>query len=147
VRSTVCSLYLSHRNRPVLRFVRWGVPTSRWLRQRSRYCYVHLKALSIVERSSLFTPMQRPLHVGSRSFFNNSIGLCLNNTRSYLSFLLVGLSTNRHSLCGSRSPSPCWLLPAMHLAWPRRTNTETRTLDNQDTCEQSSAGESVLWSC
>jgi hypothetical protein len=38
-------------------------------------------------------------------------------------------------------------LPAMHLAWPRRTNTEMRTLDNQDTCEKSTAGESALWSC
>ena len=80
-------------------------------------------------------------------FQYNNIGLCLNNTRSYLSFLLEGLSTNRHSLCGSRSPSPCWLLPAMHLAWLRRTNTETRTLDNQDTCEQSTAGGSAFWSC
>jgi hypothetical protein len=57
----------------ILRFVRGGVLTSRWLRQSSRYCYVHLKALSIVDRSFLFTPMQRPLHVGSRSFFNITI--------------------------------------------------------------------------
>jgi hypothetical protein len=56
-----------------LGFVSRGVLTSRWLRQSSRYCYVHLKALSIVERSFLVTPMQRPLHVGSRSFFNITI--------------------------------------------------------------------------
>jgi hypothetical protein len=43
---------------------------------------------------------------------------------------------HRHSLCGSHSPSPSWLLPARPLAWLRRTNTEMRMSDSQDICEQ-----------
>jgi len=113
---------------------------TRELRQRSRYCHgasggtfdnLELLPLYLDNKccSSLSTAAL------TRSQYNN-IGLCPDNTRCVFLFFSTVFKPHRHSLCGSHSPSPSWLLPARPLAWLRRTNTEMRMSDSQDICEQ-----------